>query len=76
MTGKADLAVPVLAEALKHHKSTVRESAVRVLALIGPDARMAAPALREALKDDNPAFRESVAEALSASSRRRPSTKA
>ena len=59
-------AVPALTEALKDPSAIVRQTAVKALAQIGPEARSAAPALKKALGDSDQGVRLAAAEALKA----------
>jgi HEAT repeat protein len=58
------LVVPVLVDSLNDPRWTVRDSAARGLARIGPAARQAIPALVQSLNDTNSFVHRSITYAL------------
>lgn len=64
IAGSAEVAVPVLVEALRDEDEKMREEAARALSKIGPEAKEAVPALIQALYDKDGTVFWHAAEAL------------
>jgi HEAT repeat protein len=62
--GNASSGVPALIHFARDKDSGIRESAIRWLEAIGPEAKAAIPVLKEATKDPVPRVREAAADAI------------
>lgn len=64
ISGDGEKAIPVLTKALQSEDTDMRRETVRMLSLMGPEARPMLGALREAMKDTSPSVRRMAAEAI------------